>query len=66
MIVPESSDWDVQLACLTAAGYADKYYFVSKILPNFSEQLVWKEVVNMLHPSHNYIYLKAFYSVLNY
>ena len=42
LILPESNDWNVQLASLTAAGFADKYILVSKIMPLFSEQLVWK------------------------
>ena len=34
--IPESIDWDIQLAHLTSAGFADKFLLVNKIFPCFS------------------------------
>ena len=64
--IPESSDFKIQLAHLTSVGFADKYLFINKILPDFSEQLVWKEMINAFYPSNYYLFVKAFYNVANY
>ena len=36
------------------------------MMPQFAEQLLWKDLINQLYPSDNYMFVKSFYHVVNY
>lgn len=63
---PEYQSKEFEREMLTCVGFSDKFLLINQILTNFSEQLLWRQLIDVINPSINYIIVKSYYNVVSY